>query len=244
MGSTRLPGKCLADVAGKPMLARMIARVRHSFLIDKIVVATSDSPADDPIASLARSEGVECFRGSEEDVIGRVLGALKEYEVDVHVELQGDNPLPDPLLLDAMIGVFLRGCDQIDYLSNAIKTTFPPGAEMAVYTAATLRRAAGLIVDDRLREHVGIHIYQRPDVFRLENVEAPSWLRAPEIHLEVDTPEDLELVRLVYGHFLPREVFGLGEILTFVRDAGLAELNQKIERRWRVFREEVRASSP
>lgn len=237
MASSRLPGKSLADIEGSPLLSRMVARLRQSLLLDRIVIATTSEPQDDPIAELADELGLDCFRGSEDDVLGRVLGALDYFDVDLHAEFQGDNPLPDPLLIDAVIGFYLKNQDRFDYVTNALRTTFPPGAEVAVYPAAVLRRAEIYVEDLQLREHVGIHIYQRPDLFRIHNIEAPPWLRAPHVHIEVDTAEDLELVRRVYRHFLPkREVFGLGEILEFVQREGLVELNSSIERRWRSFR--------
>lgn len=239
MGSSRLPGKTLADIAGRPMLAWQIDRVRECLLVDNIIIATSENGADDPIADLAVEMGVDCFRGSEEDVLGRVAGALRHFEVDIHVELQGDNPIPDPLLVDVVIGYYLKHERDFDCVTNALKTTFPPGAEVSVYPSAILLDLDARIEDSNLREHVGLHIHQRTDNYRIKNLEAPPWLSAPEIHLEVDTFEDLELLRRVFEHFLPENpLFGLRQAIEFVREEGLMELNRDVERRWKKYRQD------
>src|SRR5207249_2204679 len=106
--------------------------------IDRVIIATSDAAEDDAIEALADRLGCPSYRGSEEDVLGRVVGALVKYAVDVHVEFQGDNPMPDSILVDSIIGYYLKHADSCDYVTNALKTTYPPGAELAVYPAAVL----------------------------------------------------------------------------------------------------------
>ena len=199
MGSTRLPGKVLKPILGKPVLALQLERIRMSRLIDEVVLAIPDSAQNDVLEMLARDTGIPCFRGSEDDVLGRVVGALAKFEVDIHVEFQGDNAVPDPLLIDAIIGYYLKYRDECDYVSNGLKTTYPPGAEVSVYPARVLIDAERLATDAKLREHVGIHIYQRPE-YRARNLEAPAWLHRPDLHLEVDTDEDFEVVRTIYEH--------------------------------------------
>lgn len=238
-GSTRLPGKVLLPVAGRPLLARIIERVKQSRLIDRIIVATSDNNSDDAIERLAAEEQVLCFRGSEEDVLSRVCGALNAYQVDVHVELQGDNALPDPLLIDSVVGYFLKYRGEVDYVSTALKTTFPPGTEVSVYAAETLYTADREWRQENAREHVGPHIYKRPDLFRCVGIEAPSWLREPEMHFEVDAIEDYEVVQRLYDHFLPANPgFGLAEAITFARASAIHFANKDVPRRWRAYRQD------
>lgn len=239
MAASRLPGKMLLPLAGAPLLVRLIERVRQSRLIDRVIVATSDAPHDDAIADAAREAGAGCFRGSEHDVLGRVVAALDAFGVDVHVELQGDNALPDPLIIDGLIGYFLKHRDQVDYVSNGLQTTYPPGSEVAVYAAETLRRAEADARPEHPREHVGLHIYKRPDLFRCRNLEAPAWLREPDMHFEVDTIEDYEVVRRIYEHFLPRNPgFTLAQAIEFSRTSGVTEANRSVPRRWRAYRGE------
>lgn len=237
VGSTRLPGKVLRPILGKPMLALQIERIRQSRLIDDVILATSDQPENDALEALARELGIPCFRGSEEDVLGRITGALRAFNVDIHVEFMGDNPVPDPLLIDSIIGVYLKHQDEYDYVSNALKTTYPPGAEVSVYPAAVLLDAEQRVSDPGLREHVGIHIYRHPERYRILNLEAPPWLRFPDIHLEVDTEEDFEVVSAVYEHLYPRNPgFSLLQAVEFLLECGLAVKNRNVERRWRAFR--------
>ena len=240
MSSTRLPGKVLKEIVGKPMLALQIERIQQSRLIDEIVVATTTEPQDDAIVALARELGVAFFRGSENDVVSRVVGALRAFAVDIHVEFMGDNPMPDPLLVDAVIGYYLKHADRYDYVTNALTTTYPPGAEVFVYPAAVLYDAERRITEPALREHVGIHIYQHPERYRLCNLEAPPWYRYPDLHLEVDTPEDFQVISAIFEHFYPDNPgFSLSQVIEFmVANPDLLTANQDVERRWKAFRQD------
>lgn len=239
MGSSRLPGKMLLPVAGMPLLDRLIERIRQSRLIDRVIVATSVSAQDDPLADAAARAGALCFRGAEDDVLGRVVGALRTFDVNVTVEFQGDNALPDALLVDSIIGYFLKHRDACDYVSNNLRTTFPPGSEVAVYAAATLYQAEADALVEHPREHVGLHIYKRPDRFRCHNYDAPPWLHEPDMHFEIDTEEDYQVVCRLYEQFLPANPgFTLAQAIDFARASGICSLNQDIPRRWRAFRED------
>lgn len=237
MGSSRLPSKVLCPIAGKPMLALQIERIRRSLLIDEVILATSTAPENDALEALASDLGIACFRGAEDDVLGRIAGALRTFNVDLHVEFMGDNPIPDPGLIDAMIGVFLKHEGAYDYVTNGLTTTYPPGAEVSVYPASILLECDARVTDAALREHVGIHIYQHPDRYRILNLEAPPELRFPHVHLEVDTQEDFEVVRAVYEEFyMQNPAFSLQQAVHFAVASGLAERNSRVERRWRAFR--------
>ncbi|MBI1952746.1 MAG: glycosyltransferase family protein [Candidatus Omnitrophica bacterium] len=241
MGSSRLPGKVLRPILGMPMLELQIERIRRSRLIDEVILATSTEAGDDPLAQLASRLSIPCFRGSEEDVLGRVAGALKAFSVDLHVEFMGDNPMPDPLLVDAVTGFALKNLDRYDYVTNGLTTTYPPGMEVFVYPARVLLETERLVADADRRSHAGWNITQYPDRFRLCNLEAPPWHRQPKFHLEVDTEEDFEVVSAVYEHFYPRRPgFGLGEIIDFLLDhPELARRNQTVPRRWKALRNEA-----
>lgn len=237
MGSSRLPGKVLLPVAGQPLLARIVERIRRSRLIDRVIIATSSSRQDDPVAELAERMGCPCFRGSEDDVLGRVTDALKAFEVDTHVEFQGDNALPDPLLIDAIVGYYLKYRDEYDYVTTALRTTYPPGSEVTVYAASALIQSEAEWEPGRSREHVGPHIYQRSERFRCRNLEAPAEYYYPDIHLEVDTIEDYQVVCQLYDHFLPRKPeFTLAEAIDYAVRSGIWHNNADIPRRWRSYR--------
>lgn len=239
MGSSRLPGKTLMPIMGKPMLAYQIERIRQSLLIDRVIIATSSSSIDDVIEQLAFDLDVLCFRGSEDDVLDRVVGALRKYNVQLHVEFQGDNPIPDPLIIDSIIGYYLKHEGSYDYVTNALRTTYPPGAEVSVYAAEVLYRAEQEVQNAQLREHVGIHIYQQPDKFNIKNIEAPSWLHAPTLHLEVDTEKDFEVISRIIQHFYSdNPSFSLQQVIEYMRSSGLHQTNSDVVRRWKAFRQD------
>lgn len=241
LGSSRLPGKVLKPIVGKPMLQHQVERLRQSRLIDRVIIATTENPENDAIEELAKQLDCHCFRGSEEDVLGRVVGALIAYDVDVHVEFQGDNPMPDAVLVDSIIGYYLKHANNLDYVTNALKTTYPPGAEVSVYPASVLIDAEKHVGQTSLREHVGYHIYQHPERYRICNLEAPDWLRRPDLHLEVDTAEDFALVSAVFEYFYAaNHGFSLSQVIEFT-DANpeLVKLNCSVPRRWKQFRQDA-----
>ncbi|NBT36666.1 MAG: hypothetical protein EBT21_00735 [Actinobacteria bacterium] len=131
-GSSRLPGKVLRDLDGKPLLQYQIERIQQSQGIERVILATTDRPQDDALAHLAESMGIDCFRGSEDDVISRVCGALRAFDVETHAEFMGDNSIPDARVIDHVIDRFFELGDSVDYVTNALKTTYPPGLEVSV----------------------------------------------------------------------------------------------------------------
>lgn len=241
MGSTRLPGKVLKEVLGKPMLLYQIERIKKSILIDDIIIATTVSENDYPIVEFAEKYGIKYYRGSETDVFGRIVQTLKKYRVDVHVEFMGDNPIPDPLLVDSVIGFYIKHYPEYDYVSNAIKTTFPPGFEVFVYKSDVLFKSEQYIVDPNLREHVGLHIYKKPDVFKIYNIEADSSIKKySDYHFEVDTEEDFEVIEAVIKNYYPENPsFSIMQAVEFMnKNPQLSAKNKNIHRHWEKYRDE------
>ena len=117
-GSSRLPNKVLKQVLGKPLLQQQIERIQRAKTIDRVILATSDLPQDDPLAELANAMGIGCFRGSETDVISRVCGALEAFNIKVHAEFQGDNSIPDPAVIDSVINFYLEHSNEYDYVTT------------------------------------------------------------------------------------------------------------------------------
>lgn len=234
-GSSRLPGKVLKPIGGKPMLARQIERIHRSRLVDDIIVATTTAPGDDAIAELAANHGADVYRGSEDDVLGRIAGLLAERDVDVHVELIGDSPFTDPQIVDEVVGFYLKNRDNFDYVGNGMRVTYPSGMEVSVYAGKLLVDIeAGVAADDPMREHVEVHLTKNPKVRRC-NLAAPAWFHHPDLFLEVDTPKDLEMVSRVFGHFdsTGQSHFGLAEILDYLdRNPEVGEINRRENRTW------------
>lgn len=232
MSSTRLPGKVLLDAAGKPMLERMIERVRRVPSLDGIVIATTSNPGDDPIVELAQRLEVGVFRGSEDDVMSRVLGAAQSHGVDIIVELTGDCPVIDPMLIERVIEAYLAG--GADYCANILTRSYPIGMDTQVFGTNILADAFSRTDDDADREHVSLFIYRHPELYRLHNVLADSRHHQPDLRLTLDTPEDLRMLRAVFNDLLPEHPdFGLDDILGLLhRRADLQELNAHVEHRW------------
>jgi spore coat polysaccharide biosynthesis protein SpsF len=201
MSSSRLPGKVLAPILGRPMLELLIERVQRAALLDGIVVATTTNPADDAIAQLAQHLGIGCYRGSESDVLARVLEAAETFSADVIVELTGDNPVIDPAVIDLVVKRYREwGCD---YVSNTLQRTFPLGLDTQVFATEVLRRVATLTDNPSDREHVSIYIYSHPEEFTLCNVTSDLPADAAQLRLTVDSIEDLERVRRIYEQLYP-----------------------------------------
>lgn len=197
MGSSRLPGKVLLPLGGKPALERLIERVSRSRWLDEVVVATTANEGDRPIAELCARLGVRVFRGSEEDVLSRVLGAAEAAEADLICQLMGDSPLNDPVLIDLVIAAHLAG--DYDYTANYLpENALPMGFAAGVFSAALLRRVAAMTQDPVDRAHVTCFIYHNPRLFRLQGVAASAQLAGPNLRLCVDTREDYEVVRRVF----------------------------------------------
>src|SRR3989344_7836087 len=162
MGSTRLPNKVLLEVKRTPLLEYEIQGVKRATLIDRIVVATTDSPADEKIVELCSKIGVDYFRGSEKDVLDRYYQcALKYPEYGTIIRITGDCPLIDPKVIDEVLRLFDEG--KYDYASNVAKETFPDGMDIEVFTRGALKEAANGANLASEREHVTLYIRNRED---------------------------------------------------------------------------------
>ena len=196
--STRLPGKVMADIAGRPMLAQQLRRLKQCSMADEIVIATTPALTDEPIVELAKREGVQCFRGSEDDVLSRIVGAARQTQADVVVRITADCPLIDPQVADQVIAELVNLPADCDYASNVLQRTYPRGLDTEALFVDTLVRMDRLARSRASREHVTVFLrLERPDLFLCRSVmdhEDNSDLR-----WTVDTAEDLEFVRALYG---------------------------------------------
>lgn len=199
--STRLPRKVLLPVLGEPMLARQVERVLCARRLDRVVLATSDHPDDDPLDALARRIGIDCHRGSLDDVLDRFHGAAMPYGPEHVVRLTGDCPLADPAVIDACIDLHLR--EGFDYTSNCLPATFPDGLDVEVMRASALDAAWKEADRPVEREHVTYFIHQRPRRFRLGNLSNETDESA--LRWTVDEPEDHAFVTAVFEALYPTD---------------------------------------
>lgn len=207
-GSSRLPGKVLADLDGIPMLRFQLERLA-SAQVDRLVVATSVEPGDDAVARLAAEAGVDVVRGPEDDVLGRFALVVETYQPEVLVRLTGDCPLSDPRLVEQVIEV--HRAEGADYTSNLFPRSYPKGLDVEAVRPAALLEAATLARAPGEREHVTPYLYRRPEQYRMANVSSGSDLG--QEWWVVDTAEDLERVRQIVAELdRPRDA-GWREIL-------------------------------
>jgi spore coat polysaccharide biosynthesis protein SpsF len=225
MGSTRLPGKVLMDLGGKTVLARVVHRLRRVTWAQQIVVATSVSEKDDAVVTECDRIEVECFRGSEHDVLDRYYKCAKTCSAGAVVRITGDCPLVDPELVDLTIRAFLD--TPCDYASNALVTTYPRGLDVEIFAMAALGRAWHEAKRSYEREHVTPYLYEHPERFRLVSITADA--DCSQYRWTLDTAEDLELLRAIYSSFRNGDDFGWREVLGLMqREPQLIAMNAHV----------------
>lgn len=210
MGSTRLPGKSLELICGKSMLQHVVQRAQASKLVEQVIIATTTSDQDDAIARFAEEQGLKYYRGSEQDVLDRMYRAAQEYSVRTVVRITADCPLLDRRVMDAVIEVYLAG--HYDYVSNALRSTYPDGLDLEIFSFEALEQAWREASLPSEREHVTSYI-QNSGHFRLFNVESP--VNLSRFKWSVDNAADLEFVRAVYDKLRNKgDIFGLDEVVS------------------------------
>lgn len=228
-GSSRLPNKVLADVAGRPMLAHTLERLKRCAEVDAIVLATTHLSNDDPVEQLGDACGVPVVRGDVDDVLARFVAAL-EHAPDAArvVRITGDCPLIDPALVDLAVQRFTR--EAPDYLYLGPPGGFPRGVDTEVLRAAQLLETHGVATELPDREHVTRYLRVRPETYTLRFVEAPAGLRRP-YRLCVDETDDLSLVREVFAR-IPTGSTALQDVVDLLdADPALAQRNRAVEQK-------------
>jgi len=229
MGSTRLPGKVLEDIGGAPALSLLLNRLKRAERLDGIVLATTTNPADDVLEDWAKNEGIDYYRGSEDDVLARVVEAQAMMKSDIVVEVCGDTPLLDPAVIDMAIEAFAANTCHV--VTTARKRSFPDGIDVEVFRLSDLQEVAKTVFHQAAREHVSVHFYDNPQDYRIYDLTAPPAWQRPDVRLVLDEPEDLELIREIYARLEPSfgDSFGTGDILELLgREPGLLEINKQI----------------
>lgn len=217
MTSTRLPGKVMMDLSGRPMLERQLERLRRCALVDEIVLAVTTNPEDDPLVELARRLDARWYRGSEHDVLSRYLGAAREAQADLVVRVTSDCPVIDPRETDVVVGELEERRTTADYASNTLEPHLPRGLDTEALWADVLERVARMATSAPAREHVTWFCYsERPDLFSVHSVRRP--FDAHDLRWTVDTAEDLAVVRRLYSDLgLAERDVALKEIIAHVR---------------------------
>ncbi len=216
MTSSRLPGKILKPLAGKPSLERLVERARRAKSVTDVVICTTVNAQDDAVVEWGKKAGVAVFRGSEDDVLLRVLEAAKHHKAETIVELTGDCPFADPDIIDELARFY--GAHDVDYASNILVRTYPRGLDTQIFSTATLAKVDTLTQDPPDRENVSLYIYEHPQEFRLGCLTAPSELYGPQIRICVDRVEDYEVCATVYDALYPNNPrFTSRDVMDFLR---------------------------
>lgn len=234
IGSTRLPGKSMKKIVDKPMLQLLIERVKRSKMIDEIVVATTTNPADDIIEDLAKKMSISCFRGSEDDVLDRVLRAAKSANADIILELWGDNPLIDPIILDELIRFYLQNkFDCVGTILPNFEKTYPLGISALIFSTIILDEVDKITNNPNDRENVSNYIYEHPEKYKLASLPCPSEMNQPNLRFTVDENSDFELIKLIFENFYHSNPnFGVLDVIKFLdSNPQLKSLNKHVAQR-------------
>jgi len=212
------------------MLEIMVTRILTESRISKIVIATTVNSNDDAIVELANQLGVDVFRGSENDVLSRVLGACESYDFENLVALTGDCPLIDPIQIGRCLDAFEELKPQ--YLSNAIIRELPDGMDCQVLSIAALRETSKLNPTQLDKEHVTLFLRNHPELFDIQHLSPEPELTRPEIGLTLDEEDDYLLITKILEYFSPRIDFSLQEIITLLEDfPELQKINLSVVRK-------------
>lgn len=231
MTSSRLPGKVLMKFCGIPSLQHTIERLKRSKYIDDVVVATTVNAADDPVISLCRLLGCHFYRGSEEDVLQRVLDAAKSYQADIIVEITGDCPLIDWRHADYLIEqLFAKECD---YVANNIERSFPRGYDTQVFPVAVLDEVNQVTDDPIDHEHVSLYIYRHPQKYKVWNWKAPKRLNHPEFEPTLDSIEDYDFIQEIFRHLYVKDPDFTCEMVVrlLLEHPEIAKINSHVHRK-------------
>lgn len=221
MGSSRLPGKVLRPLAGRPMLGRIVDRVRACPAVATVVVATSDREGDEPIRQLCAAERIDCFAGSELDVLDRFYRAAVMYRGDPLIRITADCPLVDPELLGKLVALFGEGgYDHVGVATGAGalflgQGRYPDGLDAECFSFAAIERAAREATSPPDREHVTPYIWRHKDRFRCGQLTSP--VDYSQMRWTVDTEADFELMARIYEALqLDSRPFGMKDVLRYL----------------------------
>ncbi|MBW8010250.1 MAG: NTP transferase domain-containing protein [Chloroflexi bacterium] len=229
MASSRLPGKILEDLGGRPVLGWVVERARRAQRIDEVVVATTSDPSDDPVVEFCKTNGYQYYRGSMNDVLERYYQAAKEFNADVIVRLTADCPLIDSAMIDHTVETFLSTHPPLDFAANRLpmERTVPVGLDIEVCTFSALETAWQQADQPHQREHVMPYFYEHAERFNILHIKNdPDY---GHLRWTVDTPEDLMLLRKLVSFFEGRDDFSWQEVLDlYENNPEWAEINAQV----------------
>lgn len=228
-GSTRFPNKVFAEINGKPLLWHVVNRLKYTTLINDIIIATTTNDIDDVIEEWCKTEGVKCFRGSEDDVLNRYYSASVAYPSDVIVRVTADDPFKEPAVIDRVIRKLID--EHMDLVTNNFPPSFPEGLDCEAFTFRVLEEMEKTTHDAFEREHVTQYVYHNPDMFKIGNVISDTQLSS--YRWTIDNQEDYEMVKAVYEKRQADkdDILLMKEILEILENnPEIAAINSKVKR--------------
>jgi spore coat polysaccharide biosynthesis protein SpsF len=233
MNSSRLPGKVMLPLDGNPVVQHVVRRVSSAINIDKTVVATSEEPHDGILELDAAREEYAVYRGSEEDVLGRMRDAASARDADIVVRITADCPLVSPRVIDYIVECLLEDED-LDWTSNILEQTFPTGMDVAAFTFDSFDSVAQRATEPHQREHVVPYYREHPDEFDYRNVPSSevfeeSWLvDRDDLRLTLDKALDYELLLNVYRGIDYDDIISITDAVRYIDEHNLADINEDL----------------
>ena len=226
MESERFPGKVMKKVDGKkPSLFFTVSQLKNSKYINKIVIATSTKKSDDAIQKLSQEIGIECFRGSFEDVLDRYYICSKNFQFKNIIRITGDCPLIDPKIVDDFIKKFQT--NNYDYIHNFDPRTFPDGMDIEIFTHIALKKAWKKAKLASEREHVTAYFRNNSDKFKIKNIKNRN--NFSKYRITLDYKEDLKLIKNIIKGIPERPIFMKDIIYFLEKNPDFLKINQKYE---------------
>lgn len=202
VGSTRLPGKVLKPLCGKPMIQWIVERLKRARIPEVLILATSNLEQDRPLVEIAKQMNIPAFQGSESDVLDRYYQCARQFNLQHIVRATGDNPFVDPEECDRLIGYYFDKKLDHAIISTSPEDGFPLGVGLEIFSYSALEKSWREGHAAHHREHVDEYILENPEMFRQEKMPAPPEKRAPSVSLTVDTPEQFSQAECAYKEFL------------------------------------------
>ena len=231
MTSNRLPGKVMLPVLDRPILHYLVERLKSVPSIDDIVLATTVNKIDDTLIDFAINEGISYFRGSENDVLLRVVEAADSEDADIVVEITGDCPIIDPQLVEQAI--LMYKANNVDWVTNGAIRSYPDGMDTQVLSLETFKKSLSMTDNLLEHEHVTLHILNNPQLFTRINIVAPPELDWPELGLTLDEKDDYDLLKLIIEHFNQKNpLFSCLDVVRFLKNRpDLVKINDHVHRK-------------
>jgi len=226
MASTRLPGKVMKEILGRPVIWHIFSRLKQAKLVNQIIIATSNNPDDKVIAGFAKANAIDCYTGSENDIVDRLYQPMKQFKADAIVRITADCPLADPGIVDKVTGLFLDAKGGYDYVSNINPPTFPDGLDTEIFSFTALERVWHETKTPFEREWIAANFFEHPEKFRLGNVTNDSDLS--HMRWTVDYQDDFDFVMEIYKRlYRPDKTFLMEDVLDLLKKyPELSKINQ------------------